>query len=89
MAAALFESDRPWLEHQPGMRPWPQAQQALEGQLRLWCQESTCGICGGSIKLEEEEWDLLLARMWACWRHHWRSAIEQARGQWPTWPRSR
>ncbi|HJZ60095.1 MAG TPA: sigma factor-like helix-turn-helix DNA-binding protein [Gemmataceae bacterium] len=66
-------ADRPWLSEQPGMTPWPAAAARVVARLAGWVERYTAELgvanpgCGCA------------PRLWACWSHHWRTAVEKAR----------
>lgn len=71
--------DRSWLTEQPGLAHWPATASRIADTLRGWLAKSVAelGVASpGPAALE---------RLWACWSHHWRTAIESGGGPVDGW----
>lgn len=71
---AWLAADRGWLADQPGMTPWPAAANRIVRTLTRWAKDYTA-----TLRIAHPGPDCL-PRLWACWSHHWRTAVERAGG---------
>jgi RNA polymerase sigma factor (sigma-70 family) len=73
-------ADQSWLSEQPGTNPWPEAAARILARLDEWTDCYTREI--GAPRPPTEAF----ARgLWACWAHHWRTAIEVTAGPADGW----
>jgi RNA polymerase sigma factor (sigma-70 family) len=70
--AAWLAADRSWLAGQPGMTPWPAAAARVVTTLGRWAADYAA-----ELGVEHPGSDCL-PRLWSCWAHHWRTAVEKA-----------
>lgn len=68
-----LSADEAWLTAQPGMAPWPAAAACVVAHLAAWAARyaADLGLTAGPPA------DAPRA-LWECWRHHWRTAADEA-----------
>ncbi len=65
-------ADRVWLSKQPGMSPWTVSATRILERLRSWLK-----LYSVNLGVPDDSKDCEV-RLWACWAHHWRTAIEKS-----------
>lgn len=71
----LFATDHSWLCRQPGMSPWEDGCSHLESCLTRWAETYSQSLCDPQVTEQHESFPEYVAKLWTCWRHHWRDAI--------------
>lgn len=73
-------ADQSWLTRQPGTYPWPDAAARILARLEVWAAHYARDL--GTTRPPGDD----PARgLWACWAHHWRTAVEVANGPCDGW----
>ncbi len=70
----LFESDRCWLEDQPGMQPWDHGCDGLEATLERLLKEYAAALHDRPVTRDHPRYLRYLGALWQCLRHHWKTA---------------
>ena len=71
-------ADQPWLAGQPNMNPWPDGAGRILAHLGGWADRYTKAL--GTTPPPD-----LPRGLWACWAHHWKTAIETTGGPADGW----
>ena len=74
--AELFAADVAWLSQQPGMGDYQDGCTELVEEMSDWIKECAADTCGEPIDLSATQNVGCLRRVWGCWRHHWRKAVD-------------
>jgi DNA-directed RNA polymerase specialized sigma24 family protein len=66
-------ADQSWLTEQPGGNPWPDAAARILARLDAWADHYAREL--GTARPPGDDTP---RGLWACWAHHWRTAVEVA-----------
>ena len=77
----VFDEDRDWLANQPNMQPWEQGCEDLVKQMAAWIEQHTGNFCEAAIGADSKNYANYESRVWQCWRHHWKEAVEASPNQ--------
>lgn len=77
----VSDEDRDWLANQPNMQPWEQGCEDLVKQMAAWIEQHTGNFCEAAIGADSKNYANYESRVWQCWRHHWKEAVEASLNQ--------